>query len=168
MKPARVKVRTYRQSGSIYTRPDGQNTLTLQSASTDDAPREPLIRPVTGLGLIGYICYHKNVIFLINSKMKFSDRSTANVTSIFDYVDVIFVIIGIIFCNVSHCSGGDSGGHCWMENRGADEPGDIYVGVKSWWWYWYYSFCLSLCFHWWCWFHCKYQFQYFCSSIWLY
>ena len=40
-------VRTYRRSDGLYTRPDKQNTLTCQSVDTNDAPRDPLIGPVT-------------------------------------------------------------------------------------------------------------------------
>ena len=40
-------VRMYRRSDCLSTRPDDQNTLTHQSADTNDAPRDPLHGPVT-------------------------------------------------------------------------------------------------------------------------
>ena len=36
-------VRMYRRSDSISTRPEDQNTLTHQSAATNDVPRDPLL-----------------------------------------------------------------------------------------------------------------------------
>ena len=46
MHPEKVIVRTYRWSDGLYTRPDDQNTLTRQSAHTNDAPRDPLRGPI--------------------------------------------------------------------------------------------------------------------------
>ena len=46
MHPYRLIVRTYIQSDGIYTRPDYQNTLTRQSANSNDDPRDPLCDPV--------------------------------------------------------------------------------------------------------------------------
>ena len=47
MHPDRVIARTDRRSDVLSTRPDYQNTLTCQSADTNDAPRDPLHGPVT-------------------------------------------------------------------------------------------------------------------------
>ena len=40
-----MNVQTVRRSDSISTRTDGPNTLTLQSAGTNDTPREPVSWP---------------------------------------------------------------------------------------------------------------------------
>ena len=45
MYPDRGIVHTYRQSDGLSTRPDGPNTLTRQSACTNDAPRYPASLP---------------------------------------------------------------------------------------------------------------------------
>ena len=45
--PDRGIVRTYRRSDGISIRPDGQNTLTRQSADTNNAPRYPPHVPIT-------------------------------------------------------------------------------------------------------------------------
>ena len=55
MHPDRGTVRTYRRSDGLYTIPDDQNTLTLQSANTNDAPKYPLLGPVTNQKQ-GYEC----------------------------------------------------------------------------------------------------------------
>ena len=46
--PDRGIVRTYRHSDGLSTIPYDPNTLTPQSAVTNDAPRDPLLGPVTG------------------------------------------------------------------------------------------------------------------------
>ena len=47
MHPDRVIVRTYIRSDGISDRPDNPNTLTFQSAGTNDAARDPFHVPVT-------------------------------------------------------------------------------------------------------------------------
>ena len=47
MHPYRVKVRICRRSGSLFTRPEDQKTLTCQSSNRNDAPSETLLVPVT-------------------------------------------------------------------------------------------------------------------------
>ena len=47
MHPERGIVRTYRQSDGLSMITDDQNTLTRQSPNTNDAPRDPLLGPVT-------------------------------------------------------------------------------------------------------------------------
>ena len=47
MQTERGIVRTYRCSDGLYMIPDGTNTLTHQSAGTNDAPRGLLYNPVT-------------------------------------------------------------------------------------------------------------------------
>ena len=47
MHPYRGIVYTYIRSYGISTIPDDQNTLTLQSADIKNAPRDPLLGPVT-------------------------------------------------------------------------------------------------------------------------
>ena len=47
MYPERGMVLTYRWSDDISTRLDDHNTLTHQSADTNDEPRYPLLGPVT-------------------------------------------------------------------------------------------------------------------------
>ena len=47
MHPYRGIVRTYRRSGGLSKRPDYQSKLTRQSSDTNDAPRDPLLGPVT-------------------------------------------------------------------------------------------------------------------------
>ena len=46
MHPDRGIARTYRRSDGLSKRPDDQNTLTRQSADTNDAPRDPYHGPV--------------------------------------------------------------------------------------------------------------------------
>ena len=55
MHPYRGILCKYIQSDGLYTIPDDQNTLTLQSANTNDAPKEPLLGPVTNQKQ-GYEC----------------------------------------------------------------------------------------------------------------
>ena len=45
--PYRGIVHTYRWLDVLSTIPDDQNTLTRQSADTNNAPRDPLLVPVT-------------------------------------------------------------------------------------------------------------------------
>ena len=45
-------LRTYRWSDVLSTIPDDQNTLTRQSADTNNVPREPLLGPVTVAALM--------------------------------------------------------------------------------------------------------------------
>ena len=47
MHPDRGIVRMYVCLYGLYTRPDNQNNLTLQSADTKYLPRDPLYYPVT-------------------------------------------------------------------------------------------------------------------------
>ena len=47
MQPDRRIVRTHRRSDGLSTIPNDQNTLTRQSADTNDTPRDPICRPVT-------------------------------------------------------------------------------------------------------------------------
>ena len=46
---------THKQSDGLFTRPDGPNTLTCQSAVTNDAPREPLHNHVTCSGVTLFV-----------------------------------------------------------------------------------------------------------------
>ena len=57
MKPYIVIVCTYIWSDGLSPRTDDQNALTLQSADTNNVPREPLHDPVT---LVWYV-YNKKV-----------------------------------------------------------------------------------------------------------
>ena len=50
MHPDRGIVRTYRSSDGISTRLNDHNTLTSQSADTNDSTRVPFHRPVISLG----------------------------------------------------------------------------------------------------------------------
>ena len=47
MHPERVIVLTYRRLDNISKRQDDQNTLTRQSADTNNAPRDLLLVPIT-------------------------------------------------------------------------------------------------------------------------
>ena len=46
MHPDRGIARTYRRSDGLSKRPDDHNTLTRQSADTNDAPKDPLHGPI--------------------------------------------------------------------------------------------------------------------------
>ena len=49
MNPYRVIVHINIRSDDLSTLPDGPNTLTRQSASTNNVPRDPLLGPVTSI-----------------------------------------------------------------------------------------------------------------------
>ena len=63
MHPDRVIVRMYRRSDGLSTRPDYQNTLTHQSADTNDAPRDPLTGPVTSWTIFNFEFTLFNYVF---------------------------------------------------------------------------------------------------------
>ena len=52
MHPYRGIVCTYRRLDILYRIPDDQNTLTHQSADTNNAPRDPLHGPITDGGIL--------------------------------------------------------------------------------------------------------------------
>ena len=62
MHPDRGIVRMYRRSDGLYTIPGDHNTLTCQSADTNNAPRDPLHSPITGYGALEFHTLHRDPI----------------------------------------------------------------------------------------------------------
>ena len=97
MHPDRGIVRTYISLDGLSTILDDQNTLTHQSADTNNAPRDPLNGPVIEVKEGGNTRHHKTNKIFLNF-----DIIIKIVVNLF-YMNVFFLTVYIYVCDGVRC-----------------------------------------------------------------